>query len=458
MSRNVSGIIFILIILIASVPGCSRRAMKVNPPFAAPAAFSVTGSEILPEHWWTIFQDRRLDSLLDSMLVSNFDLETAWQRLMVARAVTSREKSSLLPNLEGVLRGEKIYNGQRSESYEMGFAAAYEVDLWGRIRSNVQAARFREEAAMADYQAMAVSLSAETVLTWYQLTESQHQLKLVNEQREINQQALQLMQVRFGSGQVRGVDILRQRQLLEATLAQKVSVEMRNEVLQHQLAVLTGQVPGQGEKISNLFFPDLPPLPQTGIPAELAKRRPDIRNAFNLLQAADRDLAAAISNRYPRLSLSASATTSLNVENIFNDWIYNIAGNLLAPVFYGGRLKAETNRTEAVKHQLLYEYGKTVLNAFREVEDALVREARQRELIDNLETQAKLARQAYEQLRMEYYNGLGNYLDVLTAISQEQQLQRNLLSARLLLLEYRIALYRALAGGFETQKINGDDL
>ncbi|NJK96115.1 MAG: TolC family protein, partial [Bacteroidales bacterium] len=256
----------------------------------------------------------------------------------------------------------------------------------------------------------------------------------------------------------RGVDILRQAAVARVDTAQKITVESRIGVLKHQLAVLTGQVPGLDYNFPYDSLPDLPPLPETGIPVELVSRRPDIRNAFSLLQAADRDLAAALSNRYPRLSLSASATSAIsNADNLFNDWVYAIAGNLLAPVFYGGRLKAEANRTEAVKNQLLYAYGQAVLVAFREVEDALIQEAKQTEIIDNMELQAELARQSYEQLRMEYFNGLGNYLDVLTAQSQEQQLRRNLLSARLLLLEYRIALYRALAGSFETPKTKSDD-
>jgi NodT family efflux transporter outer membrane factor (OMF) lipoprotein len=435
--------------------------VKVHLPLQTPAAFSVAGTQKMSERWWTAFEDHRLDSLLDSMLLFNFDLEIAWQRLMESRAMLTRERSFLFPDFEASVRGEKIYGDEplgNGENLEFGLAAAYELDLWGRIRSNVQAARYRAEASLYDYQAATVSISAETVRNWYRLTEAHNQLQLVNEQIEINDKALQLMQVRFGSGQVRGVDILRQRQLLESTRAQKITVESRIGVLKHQLAVLTGRIPGMEYHFPYGSLPDIPPLPGTGIPLELVNRRPDIRNAFSLLQAADRDLAAALSNRYPRLSLSASATKDItNADNLFNDWVYAIAGNLLAPVFYGGRLKAEANRTEAVKQQLLYAYGQAVLVAFREVEDALIQEAKQTDLISNMEQQAEFARQSYEQLRMEYFNGMGNYLDVLTALSQEQQLRRNLLSARMLLLEYRIALYRSLAGSFETPKTKSDD-
>jgi outer membrane protein TolC len=166
-------------------------------------------------------------------------------------------------------------------------------------------------------------------------------------------------------------------------------------------------------------------------------------------------LAAAISNRYPRVSFSLSYSTAVNdTDKLFKDWAYSLAGNLLAPIFYGGELKAEVNRTEAVKQLRLYEYGQTVLIAFQEVENALIQEEKQIESIQIIEEQVQLARQTIDQLRIEYLNGLSDYLDVLTALDQEQQLRRDLLSAKLILLEYRIALYRALAGGFETEREN----
>lgn len=161
-------------------------------------------------------------------------------------------------------------------------------------------------------------------------------------------------------------------------------------------------------------------------------------------------------NQYPRLSVSASTSLrSNNFKSIFKDWAYSFAGNLFAPIFYGGELNAEIDRNEAVKNQRLYEYGQAVLTAFREVEDALIQEQKQLERIEVIEEQIDLIRQSYEQLRVQYFNGAGNYLDVLTALDQEQQLRRDLLAANLTLLEFRIALYRALAGNFETDRENG---
>jgi outer membrane protein TolC len=175
-----------------------------------------------------------------------------------------------------------------------------------------------------------------------------------------------------------------------------------------------------------------------------------VRSAFQRLQAADRDLASAISNQYPRFSISASVSTAADqAGNLFEDWARSLAGNLLTPILYGGQLRAEVDRAEAVRQQRLYEYGQAMLTAFREVEDALVRENKQRERIASLEEQLQLARDAYQQLRVGYFNGVTDYLDVLTALDEVQQLQRDLLTSRLLLVEYRIALYRSLAGSIE---------
>jgi outer membrane protein TolC len=125
---------------------------------------------------------------------------------------------------------------------------------------------------------------------------------------------------------------------------------------------------------------------------------------------------------------------------------------LLAPIFYGGRLKAQQRQAEAVRSQLLNQYGQTVLTAFQEVENALVQEQRQKEQLEIIRRQVSLAERTYQQLRIEYLNGTSEYLDVLTALNQEQQLKRDLITAKLDLLSFRVNLYRALAGGLESKE------
>ncbi|NIR48298.1 TolC family protein [candidate division KSB1 bacterium] len=437
---------------ISMLINCSPKTKKATLPLAPPQAFSDSGTEALPDRWWTVFGDTTMNALVDSALQSNFNLATAWQRLREAQAIVDRESSSLFPDLNAIFEGElRRPEFDDTERLELGLTSQYEIDLWGRIRSRIEAERYRERATFADYQTAALSLSAEVVRTWYQLIEAQNQLELVEEQIETNENVLNLIEARFGTGQIRSVDILRQRQLLEATREQKIAAESRIQVLQHQLVVLLGRPPQEKIEIVHKDLPELPPLPAMGIPMELVRRRPDVQRAYSQLQAADRDLASAISNQYPRLTLTASASTrGESAGNLFQDFAGSFVGSLLAPLLDAGERGAEVDRTKSVKQQRLYEYGQTILLSFQEVEDALIQEKKQLERIRSLEQQVGFARQSYEQLRIEYFNGVSDYIDVLTALTDEQQLRRDRLSARLVLLEFRIALYRAMAGGFET--------
>ncbi|WP_159519086.1 efflux transporter outer membrane subunit [Sunxiuqinia indica] len=447
-----TGIVMLIVIFIV---GCSPKTTTESIPIQRSAKFSDTGTATLSDKWWEAFNDPQLNRLVDSALYSNFNLKTAWERLKAAQAVVKRQSSNYYPFVDASLRAEKNRSQSQfrdSEVLQLGLSADYEVDLWGKIKSSVEAERYRAQASYADFQTAALSLSAEIATTWFQLIEAKNQLKLASSQVDINEQVLRSIKARFGYGQVRGVDILRQQQLLEATRERELAARVQLKLLEHQLAVLLGKTPTESLSLALDSLPDLPPLPQTGLPVELVERRPDVQNAYNLLQAADRDLAAAISNRYPRLNISASiSTAAINADKLFDDWAYSVAGNLLAPLFYGRQINAEIERSEAIKNQYLYAYGQAVLTAFREVEDALVQEAMQQQTIANLKEQVKLSEKTYKQLQLEYFNGMSNYLDVLTALNAQQELQRSLLAANLTLLKYRILLYRALAGGFDLQ-------
>ncbi|MCG2589047.1 efflux transporter outer membrane subunit [Rhodohalobacter sulfatireducens] len=449
-------LIIFLGVLLMLFSGC-RTQSDLTDPIEIPESFSESGVEIVPAKWWTSFEDKRLSTVIDSAMSSNFTLLTAWERLRAAEAVVDRESSLLFPTLEatGSARADRFSDSSRdSEQLQLGLSTSYEIDLWGRIGSTIDAEQFRAQATLYDYQTAALSLTAEITRTWYRLADAQNQLALVNEQINTNLTVLELLNNRFEIGQIQSVDVLRQQQLVEATREQRTYAEARVQTLEHQLAVLLGQTPQSGVDLRPEDLPQLAPLPSAGLPTDLVQKRPDVRSAFASLRAADNDLAAAISNQYPRFSISASASTAAESAGaLFEDWAVSFAGNLLAPIFYGGELRAEVDRNEAVKNQRLYEYGQTILTAFREVEDALIQEKKQVESIESIERQLELASQSYRQLRIQYLNGSGNYLDVLTALDDIQQLRRDLLTAQLTLVEYRISLYRALAGSFETEMI-----
>lgn len=405
----------------------------------------------MPDRWWTAFDDPDLNLLVDQALGGNFTFATALQRLRAARALARREASDLFPDVDGIIFTDtNVGRGPDRTSILWGLDAAYQVDLWGQIQSRVEAERLRAEATDADYHAVALSLAAEVVRTCFSLMEAHAQLELLDEQIETNRTGLTAQELRFGLGFVRSADVLRQEQLVESTLEQAVVARARIEVLEHQLAVLLGQPPQTASYDLGSQLPALPSLPDAGLPSELLNRRPDIRRDYLSFLAADRDLASAISAQYPRISLTGSAINAAdNPENLFQDFFVSIGSQLIAPLLDGGQRRAEVDRTAAVARQRFNEYGQTMLNAFREVEDSLALEHYQIQRIERLNAQVSLAQQASEQLVKQYLIGDADYLDVLSTIQTQQRLQRETLSARLDLVLIRIGLYLALAGDFD---------
>jgi outer membrane protein TolC len=162
-------------------------------------------------------------------------------------------------------------------------------------------------------------------------------------------------------------------------------------------------------------------------------------------------MASAVGNKYPRISVSGRGQLRSNsFQNLFDNWAYTLAGNILAPLFYGGQLSAEVNRTQAIKQQRLLEYGQTTLVAFQEVENGMIQDLMQKQRVENIGRQLEYAQKSNRQLRVEFLNGFSPYLDVLIGLDAEQQLRRDYVLAQRQLIQIRIALYRALAGGFET--------
>lgn len=435
------------------MPNCSPKVAQVDLPYDSLESFSLEGESETPEKWWQVFNDQQLNAFIDTALHENLNIKTAWYQLQEARAVVDISSSNLLPSVDfqtrsGISRPQPDFVGGENVQFSVG--ASYELDLWGRIRYNVHADQFNYQARQYDFKAAALSLSGEITLAWFRLKAARQQMQLLQDQIETNGKVLALIRARFASGQVRGVDILRQRQLIESTRSQKINLEVQVGILENQLSVLMGHVPKDSFAIE-ASLPELPEVPKTGVPMQLINRRPDVLSAFYDLQASDRRLAASISNKYPRLNFSlVAAFRSNSFEGLLESQAYTLTGGLLAPLFYGGRLRAQVDQSEAVRAQQLNIYGQTVLTAFQEVQNAILREVKQKEQIAILERQVDLAEKAYGQLRIEYLNGSLPYLDVLLALNQQQQLKRDLINARLTLFEIRIALYRSLAGGFES--------
>ena len=167
------------------------------------------------------------------------------------------------------------------------------------------------------------------------------------------------------------------------------------------------------------------------------------------MQASDQRVASAIADRFPKLSLSARVdTTAPDLQSLFNNWLATIAGNPVLPLIDGGRRIAEVERNQAASAETLNNYADALIKSIKEVEDALIQEHQQHQLINQLDKQVKLSQQATEQIRSRYVYGAIDFLRVLTALLSQQNLERSRLRAQQQLIDYRINLYRALAGGF----------
>jgi NodT family efflux transporter outer membrane factor (OMF) lipoprotein len=441
-----------LALLLLVVAGCANP-INIGPTDTGqpPPPFSDSGTDQQPERWWTAFNDPELDQQINQAFESNYSLAAAMQRVRTARALTRREASSLFPAFNGIADiGTNFGPGPNQSTYTFALDGSFQVDLWGQIESRVQAERLRTEARCADYHALAITLSADIARTWYSLIEANAQVELLKEQIQTNRDGLIIQESRFALGLIRSADVLRQRQLLESTLEQAVVADQRIETLEHQLAVLLGQMPQSASFNPGATLPDLPPLPEAGLPIELIRRRPDVRGIFLAMNAANRDVASAISAQYPRFNLSGSVLTAAeNPETLLKDWFASIGGQLIAPLLDGGLRRSEVERTSALLCELFNQYKQTVLIAFREVEDSLAQEKYQLRRIEHIKEQVKLAVQSYDQLRGQYLIGDAEYLDVLSAIQAQQSLQRQLLSAQLELVLIRISLYVALSGDFD---------
>jgi NodT family efflux transporter outer membrane factor (OMF) lipoprotein len=440
----------ILIVLLLVMTSCAVVVKPVQSPAVLPDKFSVTGASKLPDKWWESLHDPALNQLCGQALAGNFSLGSAFNRLEQARAVAKKSGAELVPEVIGtVSAGKSTSDSFASNDFSVGIAASYELDLWGRIRSARNAALLERNSVEEDVFSAAISITAEVASVWYQLTEQRLQLELLNRQIEINKNNVMLIKVRFSGAQASAADVYQQQQLLESVIGNQQTVIATINVLENQLAVLLGNSPGLLAVPTSGQYPVLPPLPDTGLSVSLMQRRPDVRKAYLAVQAADQRVASAIADRFPKLSLAANVEgNSPNLQSVLNNWLATVAGNLVLPLVDGQRRVAEVERNRAVVAEAINNYGAVMLKAVQEVENALVRERQQHLVVDNLARQVELARQSSNIIKLRYLNGVSDFLRVLSAMLSQQSLERNLLQAQQQLIQYRIDLYRALAGKF----------
>lgn len=447
-----------LTIILLLVASCApfKPQERQSPEGELPRSFSLYTAESEPEvRWWEEFNDVDLNVLVKEALSDNLTLKEIWSRLVQARALAVQAGAALYPDLTGTAGAD--YARQRTdtgsakttstEDYSLGVVSSYELDLWGRIRAERESALLEVTAAREDLNTAAMTLAAEVANRWVNIISQRMQKRLLERQLRTNLTLLELIELRFRMSMVSALDVYQQKQVVENVKAEIPLVEAEEQLLLHELALLLGKPTGTSLKISREDFPEPTEIPATGLPADLLSSRPDLRRAGMRLQAADWQVAAARANRLPAIRLTATAQYGKgDMDVLFDNWLLNLAGNLTAPIFDGGRRAAEVDRRQAFADENLSAYRQAVLTAIKEVEDALVSEVKQREHIKALENVLVTARKALEEAGIRYRNGLTDYLPVLTQLLAVQNLERNLIRQRAILLNSRVSLYRSLGG------------
>jgi NodT family efflux transporter outer membrane factor (OMF) lipoprotein len=441
--------------------GCTVHKVGTEYPAGVdlPLEYSVPGDGAdLGGRWWEAFGDEGLNRTVATALDANATLQQAWARLEQAKAVASQARSQLYPEVAAAAEASRSRTsvniggefGERdvtSDLYGISIGAGYEIDLWGKIRSLEGAAAAGARASRQDLDTVAMTLAATVAETWFTIAEQQEQVDLLHQQVAVGETFLQLVEMRFSLGQAAALDVYQQRQQLAATESQLPLAEARLALARNLMAALLGRPAGEALAEDPGPLPRLSPFPGAGAPADLLQARPDIRAAFERIRVADHRLGAAVADRYPAVRLTARTGYQWReLASVFDTWIYQLAAGLTAPVYDGKRREEEVKRRQAVVTEMLESYRRTILEALREVEDALAVEMRQGEYLSDVARQVRLAEATLERSRVRYGRGLSDYLPVTSALLALQRLERSELSARREAISNRIQLHRALGG------------
>lgn len=430
-----------------------------------------TRTELQVGRWWERFDDTDLNRLIEEALAYNLDLEQAVARLQQSEALLKSATAARYPALTvsgAASTGSQpgITGDTDGENYSLSVAAAFELDLWGKNRAKSLAARYDLEAAGLEFRALQLSLSARVGDAYFLLVEQRSQLQLAEESIAAYRQSLEMVERRYRNGLVPAVDLYQARQNLATARSGREATATALALAEHAVAVLVGRYPGEKVAGELSAIPSPPEAFPAGLPSELLSRRPDLRAAQLRVRAHDERLEAAIADRFPSINLLGSYGASRNTYSspATGGDFWSLAAGLTQPILDGGRRRAETDRQRGVVAESLAGYRQSVLDAFREVEDALAKNFNAERRVDHLEAAEAAAANALRLSLERYRYGLTEYLPVVTSQVFHFQIQGNLIAARRQLLSDRISLVRALGGDWglennqqETNRMNGDE-
>jgi multidrug efflux system outer membrane protein len=463
---RLSFVAFVISLLGACAVGPDYKAPVTDAPksFARAETSEFTGQGV-ELNWWTLFQDKDLNVLIEQTIAHNYDLQAANANIREARALYLQSALNLAPivsshanytdqkrsvgalnNLSYAPRGLKLYN--------VGFDALWEVDIFGRVRRSVEASQDEVDAQVATLRDLSVSLVAEVARNYFELRGLQNQLTVARKNTENQVKTLAITRLRLEGGRGTELDTSRAMAQLDSTRAIIPPLESGIYRAMHRLSVLTGQLPNAlTEKLALAApMPKIPEIIKIGNPAELLRRRPDIKMAERMLAAATASIGIATADLFPRvtivgtLSLEASMLSAVGAGG--SD-AYSIGPRISWAFLDMAHVYARIKAANASAEASLAQYQQTVLAALEETENALINYNRERARQTLLVTAAKASVRAEELAQLRFKEGVSDFLTVLDTELRLLDDQEGLAQSETATATALTALYKALGGGWD---------
>ncbi len=457
-----------------TLSGCTVGPNYVEPETEAPDAWHTVAVEGLEDGqatlqiWWTVFNDNLLNDLVMRSGAGNLTLREALWKVEEARAlrgvVSSNKKPQVgfsadanrsLPSENGTFGDFAPEDGFEAENlFAAGVGASWELDVFGRIRRQVEAADAATQASVEAYRDVLVSLYAETALAYVNVRASQERLRIAHTNVETQEDTLQLTKDRFDSGLVSALDVAQAESNLANTYSLIPVIERElNEGL-NRLAVLLGENPGalHAELDQEVAIPQEPEAVAIGLPTELLRQRPDVRRAERLLASQTAQIGVATADLYPTFSLAGFlGLEALNAGDLASgdSVTWNLGLPIRWDIFSGGRIRSRIRAEEARTNQLLASYEQTVLNALEESENAMVAFVKEGQRRERLAQAVNATQRSLALVMTQYTAGLTDFQNVLDTQRTLLVREDELAVAEGLVVGNLVRLYRALGGGWD---------
>jgi multidrug efflux system outer membrane protein len=461
---NRSRTIPILLLAASFHGGCSVHT-GLTPPTtpASPERFHHARSvgDFVDDRWWESFGDPTLDGLMTEVFDRNLSIQAALARLDQFAAISRFENSSLYPQIDAGAEGSRNVSDIGSSegavarnSWSAGATISYEVDLWGKLKAGRQASYADSLASEQNARALVLSISAQLANQYFRIVELRQQQDLLQKTITFYEENLAFVERRYLRGTVTSLDLYQAETSLADVRAQLSGTDEQLALTEHGLALLLGRYPTTEWLSGETELPEPPAPLATGLPGDLIDRRPDIRAAHHAMEAADRRTAEAIADRLPGIRLTASlAGYGSSEPSSPTALIGNALIGVAQPLFYGGALAAEEERARAVWREAATNYMQAVLEAFREVEDALVQKKHQEEKLQHLEDLEEASRESLRLATDQYLIGTSDYLQVIVSQAAHLSASRRLISAHGALIRSHTQLAVALGGSWTDEAL-----